>query len=115
MSREIKFRAWHMPFGPKGPMQEMVYGRASHIFALAEMSLEEYIVEQYTGRKDASGKEIYEGDIIEVTTEGCKQSDKYLVKNMWDPHVWMVISNGYFTGSKVIGNIHENPELLEGN
>lgn len=51
-----KFRAWYMPFGPKWPMQGMVHGKASSILALAEMSPDEYIVEQYTGLKDTSSK-----------------------------------------------------------
>lgn len=110
-----KFRAWHMPFGPKGPMQEMVHGKASSILAFAEMSPDKYIVEQATGLKDANGKEIYEGDIIEATIEGCIQDDKYLVKNMWDPHVWTEESDNYYAVSKmeVKGNVHTNPELLE--
>lgn len=58
------FRAWNMPFGPKGPMQEMVYGKASSILAFAEMSPDKYIVEQSTGMKDANGNMIYENDII---------------------------------------------------
>lgn len=71
---------------------------------------------QATGLKDANGKEIYVGDIIEATIEGCIQYNKYLVKNMWDPHVWMSDPDSYYDLSKmeVEGNVHENPELLEG-
>jgi len=72
-------------------------------------------LEQYTGLKDANGKEIYVGDIVEATIEGCIQDDKYLVKNMWDPHVWTEESDSYYAVQKmeVKGNVHTNPELLE--
>ena len=72
-------------------------------------------LEQFTGLKDANGKEIYVGDIVEATIEGCIQGDKYLVKDMWDPHVWTEESDSYYAVSKmeVKGNVHTNPELLE--
>lgn len=78
-------------------------------------SIKKGSAEQSTGLKDANGKEIYEGDIVEATIEGCIQADKYLVKNMWDSHVWTEESDGYYAVSKmeVKGNIHTNPELLE--
>lgn len=78
-------------------------------------SIEKGSAEQSTGIKDVNGKEIYEGDVIEATIEGCIQDDKYLVKDMWDPHVWTEESDGYYAVSKmeVIGNVHTNSELLE--
>lgn len=65
MSREIKFRAWNMPFGSDGLMQRMTHGRAGDILSFAEMDPDNYIVEQFTGLNDKNGKDIYEGDILE--------------------------------------------------
>ncbi|MCI2019969.1 MAG: YopX family protein [Lentilactobacillus buchneri] len=121
MSREIKFRAWHMPFGPKGPMQEMVHGTASSILVHAIISPDEYIVERSTGLKDINGKEIYEGDIV-------KSSYKYAQPKI--SQVIMEDGNSYILGEdlatgnemlvidhineiEVISNVHTNPELLE--
>lgn len=129
MNRKIKFRAWDMPFGPKGTMQEMVYSRASHILALAEMSPDEYIVEQSTGLKDESDVDIYEGDIVcvsdaygdagyvDVVIWGGKDDyPAFDLKNHameYDSNALSSIVNVGFETIEVIGNIHENPELLE--
>ena len=127
MNRQIKFRAWHILFGPKGPMQGMVHGKASSILALAEMSPDEYIVEQYTGMKDANGKEIYEGDILAwhsniyrkhdwvglVLYRGAgfavQESDKSYSSPEWLDCACRKDANII----EVIGNVHDNPELLE--
>ncbi len=127
MNRQIKFRAWHILFGPKGPMQGMVHGKASSILALAEMSPDEYIVEQYTGLKDANGKEIYEGDILAwhsniyrkhdwagfVLYRGAgfavQESDKSYSSPEWLDCACRKDANII----EVIGNVHDNPELLE--
>ncbi|MFO1570630.1 YopX family protein [Lactiplantibacillus plantarum] len=115
-----KFRAWYMPFGKYGAMQEMVYSRASHILALAETEPEKYIPEQFAGLKDVNGKDIYVGDIlktkaglIQIVEQGILEIDRediingFYANNLSDekPHTFSY-------DDEVIGNVHENPELL---
>ncbi|MCG0677918.1 hypothetical protein IMAU80009_02589 [Lactiplantibacillus plantarum] len=110
----IKFRAWYMPFGKYGAMQEMVYSRAIHILALAETEPEKYIPEQFTGLTDVNGKDIYEGDIVE------NERGEILRVSYSAIDASFVAGNCYF-GSigagkeiRIIGNVHANPELLKG-
>ena len=111
----IKFRAWYMPFGKYGAMQEMVYSRASHILALAETEPEKYIPEQFTGLKDVNGKEIYEGDVIEVISQFWGMlGNRYDVKfKQGTFYVGHDLLSEISPSISVIGNVHENPELLE--
>lgn len=71
------------------------------------------ILEFDTGLKDESGKDIYEGDILESTWNGDKAVVVWNnVEGEWE-HYADFNAHGKYGSSVVIGNIHENPELLE--
>lgn len=75
------------------------------------------IWQQYTGLKDKQGKEIYEGDVLgwEYYSEQtlCKRSS--IVR--WNDNIsgfdLGLFDKPSFCEEKVIGNIYENPELVE--
>lgn len=121
-----KFRAWHTPFTDNKFGQEMKYGRAGTLLSFAEMSPNDYILMQSTGLKDLNGVEIFEGDIVSVRNHPFQKTESSVgieidgdYKVSWNEYdlTWcagnllLARIKPYVT---VIGNIHENPELLEG-
>ena len=76
-------------------------------------------VMQFTGLQDSKGVDIYEGDIVQwITTHNNTNKDKHIDVMKWDEEgaCFMLmpwIHEPYAADMTVIGNIHENPELLE--
>jgi len=124
IKREIKFRAWDKldkrwvsdVYGDD-PFEIYLCGNFLGLSGCNSwVGSERYSLLQFTGLKDKNGKEIYEGDII-------NQDHKYGWKNHVMELMFSTASDdmgldmyGYpdvDNDCEVIGNIYENPELLE--
>ena len=118
--REIIFR------GKRKDNGEWVYGSLQCFkgFSIFDMTLKNFVpvdsktIGRYTGLTDENGKKIFEGDIVkrrhivyDFSGEGhvhCRIADVKYDKAFFYPRNLILDSK-----SVIIGNIHDNPELLE--
>ncbi|CRH17730.1 YopX family protein [Carnobacterium maltaromaticum] len=126
--REIKFRAWNIEskvmldhdFITETIIQD---GEIVRDFSDVLNGKDTFILMQYTGLKDKNGVEIYEGDVLEIVCNFPFRKETILDVVEFDESLFMYscsdwalyeLNNNegkqYF---KIIGNIHDNPELLE--
>lgn len=118
--RELKmFRVWDMD--AKSYVEEpILVDNFGQVYVVCEESSDKrgtclithkpnVIVEFGTGLKDKNGKEICEGDIVLTSSVGTWQIEERR-GCFWVGKYALYGQNDY---CEVIGNIHENPELLE--
>ena len=77
---------------------------------------EDLVLMQSTGLKDKNGKEIFEGDVVSIDTD---EFDLLFVKYesciywLMDDEECVEHLSDYYKYVSIVGNIYENPELLE--
>lgn len=84
-----------------------------------KMDFGEYIFSFFSGLKECTGKDIYERDIIEVTSHGIRigELDVVVFKNgcfmlkSLDIPIYQYLEK-YPFDINIIGNIYENPDLI---
>lgn len=133
--REIKFRVWDgedmLPVGDSTEFKNAKVHkiRVTHKYNnLLESDCKDFHVMQFTGLHDKNGNEIYEGDIIGdwVEVDGKMEQSKHTVFFHEQEGQWMLDNSLHQDRThlfslaqelrdfeyEIIGNIHENPELL---
>lgn len=133
----LKFRAWDKNTNDMADVKTIDLEKDGSIGCIIDynginLDVSECVIMQSTGLKDKNGVEIFEGDIlkiIEVTNEGISE---YITDVIWEDCSFVFKSDGVdyydsFLGSfsgdpnktyplfelLVIGNVWDNPELLE--
>lgn len=103
--REIKFRIWNLNTKRMAHWEE-VRAVFRDLYGYSWLNDSEISIPmQYTGLKDKNGKEIYEGDIYNYNGE------VDVFESMQDFYSSELIEYRVEQG-EIIGNIYENPELL---
>lgn len=123
----IKYVETEYPKGNGAPERKLIFKRHKTTVIPATIG-------QYTGLRDKNGKEIYEGDICRVSSDTFYSNSYATLEESWELIMQVVFCNYAFIFRclqdkhleillaetlwedfeiEIVGNIYENPELLE--
>jgi len=133
----IKFRAWdkatssyrkvlEIEFYPDGELKKV---KVAGLQRKGAITPDKLVLEQFTGLKDVNGRDIYVGDIVKVwsdvseltmepTVNGIVSEDFFgktgmFLKPLRAHVIELCLHDSWNNKFEIIGNVHENPELLE--
>lgn len=107
MNRKIAFRVWDK--------ENKIMNK------LQPKELENVILMQYTGLKDKNNKEIFEGDVVKWFSNRVEKAIVQFSNGIFQLKIqependdyYMDILHNWTSTIEVIGNLYENPELLD--
>ena len=128
--REILFRGkrldngeWTQGFYKASPTGNHYITRVGPMGCAHPDKVDPATVGQYTGLKEQNSRKIFEGDIVDCWSEGVnakgtvqqRNDGLWIIYPAWQKTImWGLCPDQYcHTTVEVIGNIHDNPDLIE--
>ena len=123
--REIKFRIWVKDrkeifevvlINYVSKKVTYILERIGHLLNIRHDKFNDVEFMQYTGLKDKNGKEIYEGDIFHIGSKKILYVVEWIdcgLKGRQIKNISWIGLDYWKDDIEVIGNIYENPELME--
>lgn len=114
--REFKFRAWNGYGMEYGGFSIHATGKVLICKGLTKVRPDSPVM-QCTELKDCNGRDIYEGDIIQMNKGRLiviYQAPSFIMKETRNAKTWseFILSPEQNQFGEIIGNIYENPELI---
>ncbi|MGG2970250.1 YopX family protein, partial [Brevibacillus borstelensis] len=114
--REIKFQVYDQESKEMWSWEDIIEAESAMFITLLDiLRHDQFIKRQYTGLRDKNGKEIYEGDVWLLQGSDTPRVIVWHRYGWWFQYPGSAVTKPveWTEDGEIIGNIYENPELLE--